>query len=322
MPDIAPEVLREIYRKMVLTRAFDEKLNELVKEGQPILQHSGIGQEATPIAACAALRPDDYLLPYHRGWAWAIGKGMEPRRVLAELIGKKTGYMGGRGGVHLADWKLRVMGRSGIQAAHIPMAAGIGLSIKMRKGDQLVLALFGDGPPNIGEWHEGVNLAAIWRAPVVFVCENNGYAESTRREQTMLNKHIAERAAAYCIPGVTIDGNDIFAIYEAVSAAAASARRGQGPALIEAITYRWLGHFFPNTEHYGGYRPKAEVDAWKAKDPIVRARERLRELGILDDAAARRMDAEVRKQVEEAVQFALESPYPTRQELLAGVWPN
>jgi acetoin:2,6-dichlorophenolindophenol oxidoreductase subunit alpha len=211
--EIPGEKLRMIYEKMVLTRTFDLKINDMIKRGIPISNNSGIGQEAPPVVACSVLRPDDYVMPYHRGWGWVIGKGMEPKYILAELIGKKTGYMGGRGGARLADWGLKVWGRVGLQAAHIPLASGVGLSIKMRKGDQVVLCPFGDGPPNNGVWHEGMNLSAIWQAPVVFVCENNGYAEGTLREETMLNEYVSERAAAYRMPGVTIDGNDIFAIY-------------------------------------------------------------------------------------------------------------
>ena len=320
MAEIPAPTLRLIYQRMVLTRAFDTKLNDLAAAGESVVHHSGLGQEATPVAACACLRTDDYLMPYHRGWAWAIGKGMEPKRILAELIGKKTGYMGGRGAAQMADWDLRIMGRSGIQAAHIPMTAGVGLSIKMRKLNQVVLALFGDGPPNIGEWHEGMNLAAIWRAPAIFVCESNGYAEGTPRLDTMLNERIAERAAAYRMPGVTVDGNDIFAVYRAVREAVDRARRGEGPTLIEAVTYRWLGHFPRDVEHYGGYRSKEEVDGWKARCPIKRAAERLIEMGILTAADIEKVDREAPALVEEAVAFAKESPYPTREELLAGVF--
>ncbi len=206
-----------------------------------------------------------------------------------------------------------------MQAAHIPMAAGIGLSIRMRKADQVVLCLFGDGPPNIGEWHEGVNLAAIWHAPVIFVCESNGYAESTRREQTMLNERISERAAAYRIPGVTIDGNDIFSIYEAVQTAVDRARRGEGPSLIEAITYRWMGHTARETEYYGGYRSKEEVDSWKEKCPVKRAREKLMEMGVLTPAEVEAIEREAKSIADEAERFAKESPYPTREELLTGL---
>ena len=319
MAEIPKDKLRDIYRKMVVTRAFDMKLTEIVAGGIPLTHHSALGQEATPITACALLRPDDYMMPYHRGWAWAIGKGMEPKRILAELMGKKTGSMGGHGGAHLADLEHRVMGRSGMQAAHIPIAAGLGLSIRMRKEDQVVVCMFGDGPPNIGEWHEGMNLAAIWHAPVIFLCESNGYAETTRRDHTMLIERISERAAAYGIPGVTIDGNDIFAIYETVRTAVDRARRGEGPTLIEAITYRWLGHHARDTEHYGGYRSKEEVDGWKEKCPIKRAREKLIGMGVLTPAEIEAMEREAKAIAEEAERYAKESPYPTREELLMGV---
>jgi pyruvate dehydrogenase E1 component alpha subunit len=167
-----------------------------------------------------------------------------------------------------------------------------------------------------------MNLAAIWRAPAVFVCESNGYAEGTPREETMLNTRIAERAAAYRMPGVTVDGNDIFAVYGAVREAVERARRGEGPTLIEAVTYRWLGHFPRDVEHYGGYRPKEEVDAWKAKCPIKRAGQRMIEMGVLTPAEIEEVEREVQLIVEEAVAFAKESPYPTREELLAGVFAD
>ena len=322
MVEIPTYQLRLIYRNMVLTRTFDMMLTDLLASGEPLVHHSGMGQEATPVTACALLRPDDYLMPYHRGWAWAIGKGMEPKRILAELRGRKTGYMGGRGAAQLADWNLGILGRSGMQAAHIPITAGVGLSIKMRKSDQVVLSFFGDGPPNIGEWHEGVNLAAIWRAPVVFICESNGYAQGVPRSSTMLNERIAERAAAYRIPGVTIDGNDIFAVYEAVQEAVARARSRGGPTLIEAITYRWLGHHPGDQEHYGGYRSKEEVDSWKAKCPIKRAGQKLIDMGVLTSAGIEAIEGEARAIVDEADRFARESPYPTREELLTGVFAD
>lgn len=322
MVEIPSPQLRLIFQRMVLTRTFDMKLTELLASGEPLVHHSGMGQEATPVTACALLRPDDYVMPYHRGWAWAIGKGMEPKRILSELRGRKTGYMGGRGAAQLADWNLRIMGRSGMQAAHIPITAGVGLSIKMQKGDQVVLCFFGDGPPNIGEWHEGMNLAAIWQAPAVFICESNGYAESTPRKHTMLNERVAERAAAYRMPGVTIDGNDIFAVYKAVQEAVERARRGEGPTLIETITYRWLGHFPGDTEYYGGYRSKQEVDSWKAKCPIQRAKQKLVEMGVLTPAEIEAIEREAQTTVDEAVRFSQESPYPTREELLAGVFAD
>jgi TPP-dependent pyruvate/acetoin dehydrogenase alpha subunit len=212
----------------------DMKLNEIMAGGTPDPPQRS--WQAAPVTACALLRPDDYMMPYHRGGHGRSGR-MEPKRILAELMGKKTGPMGARGApgrFDIGSWAEVDAGGS------IPIAAGLGLSIRMRQKDQVVVCMFGEGPPNIGEWHEGVNLAAIWRAPVIFLCESNGYAETTRRDHTMLIERISERAAAYGIPGVTIDGNDVFAIYETVRTAVDRARRGEGPTLVEAITHRWL----------------------------------------------------------------------------------
>ena len=232
MPAIGRETLLKIYGNMVRLRCLDDKINELIASGIGITQHSTRGQEATTIAACAALEPQDYVMPNHRGWGWAIGKGMDPKDLLAELLGKKTSCCVGKGGVHIADWTLRIMGRPRVQAAHIPIAAGVGLSIKFRKTKDVVLCFFGDGASNEGNVHEGMNLASVWKAPVVFICENNLYALFTPNIETTSVRDIADRAKGYGIPGVVVDGNDAIAVYEVAREAIRRARSGEGPTFI------------------------------------------------------------------------------------------
>jgi TPP-dependent pyruvate/acetoin dehydrogenase alpha subunit len=320
MSKVEKETASKIYRNMVRVRLFDDKVDELVASGVHITQHSTRGQEATTVAACAALKPTDYVMPYHRGWGWAIGKGMDPKILMAEVMGKRTGCCAGKGGVHIADCSLRIMGRPGVQAAHIPIGAGVGLSIKFRKTNEVVLVFFGDGASNEGNVHEGMNLAAVWKAPVVFICENNLYALFTPNVETTSVKNIADRAQGYGIPGVVADGNDSLAVYEAVEQAVHRARSGLGPTFIESKTYRLSGHTSMDRFHLGGYRPKEEVEEWEKKDPILRLRQRMIELRMATEADLNRVDEEARQEIEEAEKFSKESPYPTREEIFQDVY--
>lgn len=320
MATIDKETLLKIYRNMVRLRFFDDKLNQLVESGVRLTQHSTRGQEATTIAACATLGPDDYVMPYHRGWGWAIGKGMDPKVLMAEILGKRTGCCVGKGGVHIADCTLRIMGRPGIQAAHVPIGAGVGLSIKMRKAKDVVLVFFGDGASNEGNIHEGMNLASVWKAPVIFICENNLYALFTSNIETTSVRDIGDRAQGYGIPGVILDGNDAIGVYEAVREAVQRARSGQGPTFIESKTYRLHGHTGMDRFHLGVYRPKEEVEEWAKKDPVKRLRERLIDMKTATAAALDKIDQEARAEIEEAEKFAKDSPYPTREEILQNVY--
>jgi pyruvate dehydrogenase E1 component alpha subunit len=317
---IEKETILKIYRNMVRTRFLDDKIDEMIASGISITQHSTRGQEATTNAACAALEANDYVMPYHRGWGWAIGKGMEPKILLAELLGKKTGCCLGKGGVHIADYQLRIMGRPGIQAAHIPLAAGVGLSIKCRKTNEVVLCFIGDGASNEGNVHEGMNLAAVWKAPVVFICENNLYAVFTPGIEVIAVRDIADRAQGYGIPGIIVDGNDAVAVYEVAREAVDRARKGEGPTLIESKTYRLSGHTAMDQFHLGGYRKKEEVEDWAKKDPIKRLREKLIEMKISSDADLNTIDEKARQEMEEAERFAKESPFPTREEIFQDVY--
>jgi len=320
MATIDKETLLKIYRNMVRLRFFDDKLNQLVESGMRLTQHSTRGQEATTIAACTVLEPGDYVMPYHRGWGWAIGKGMDPKVLMAEIMGKRTGCCVGKGGVHIADCSLRIMGRPGVQAAHVPIGAGVGLSIKLRKARDVVLVFFGDGASNEGNVHEGMNLASVWKAPVVFICENNLYALFTSNVETTSVRDIGDRAQGYGIPGVILDGNDAIAVYEAVREAVQRARSGQGPTFIESKTYRLHGHTGMDRFHLGIYRKKEEVEEWAKKDPVKRLRERLIEMKTATAAALDKIDQEARAEIEEAEKFAKDSPYPTREEILQDVY--
>ena len=260
------------------------------------------------MGVCAALRRDDYLLSTHRGHGHLIAKGGSLRALMAELYGKATGCCKGKGGsMHIADASVGFLGANGVLTAGCVLAPGVGLSIQMRKTDQVVVAIFGDGAANRGPFHEGVNLAALWRAPAVFVCENNRWASTTAQAVSTAGGSIAQRAAAYGIPGVTVDGNDVLAVFEAVGEAVARARRGEGPSLVEAQTIRWLGHYEGDPQLYRG---KDEVAGGRSRDPVGRLRQVLEERNLLDAAHAERVEAAVKSEIDDAVAFAEASPLP------------
>jgi pyruvate dehydrogenase E1 component alpha subunit len=237
---------------------------------------------------------------------------------MAEILGKRTGYCKGKGGsMHIADFNIGMLGATAVVGAGIPIASGAGLSIKLRGTDQVAACFFGDGASNQGTFHEGINMAAIWKLPVVFVCENNLYAMGTRQSIVMAIENVADRAAAYGIPGVSVDGNDVLAVYEAASEAVKRARKGEGPTLIECKTYRQKGHsrFDP-----AAYRPKAEVEAWLKKDPISRLKNKLVENGTLTEQEAEQLSHKAKEAVETAVKFAIDSPFPQPEEALEDVY--
>ena len=317
--NLPKEKLIEMYRMMVKIRLFEEKVFELYAQNLvPGTIHLYTGQEAVAVGVCSALRRDDYITSTHRGHGHCIAKGADVRRVMAEILGKKTGYCKGKGGsMHIADFSIGVLGATAVVGAGIPIATGAGLSIKLRRTDQVVACFFGDGASNQGTFHEGINMAAIWQLPVIFVCENNLYAMGTRQSLVMRIENVADRAAAYGIPGVVVDGNDVLAVYEAAFKAAKRGRRGEGPTLIECKTYRHRGH---SRVDPAKYRPKEEVEAWLAKDPIKRFREKLIQFNILSDIEIQQIDKEVAAEIEEAVKYAMESPYPEPPEALEDVY--
>ncbi len=280
--------------------------------------HLCIGQEATATGVCANLRPEDYITSTHRGHGHLIAKGGETNRMMAELYGKKTGYCKGKGGsMHIADADIGILGANGIVGGGITIAGGAALSAQIRGTDQVVICFLGDGASNRGTFHEGVNLAACWDLPVVYVIENNLYAEKTHISDTSKVANLADRASAYGIPDITVDGNDVIAVYEAVGGAIAQAKRGEGPTLVECKTYRWHGHFEGDTQTY---KPEEEIEDWKKKDPIPAFRKRLVEMELLSEQDADKIDQEINEEIEEAVRFAQESPFPDPEEALEDVF--
>jgi len=313
------EQLTYMYRKMLEIRFFEEKVYELYGQNLvPGTIHLYAGEEAVAVGVCSNLRNDDYLVSTHRGHGHCIAKGARLDKTMAEILGKETGYCKGKGGsMHIADFDIGMLGATAVVGAGIPIASGAGLSIKLRRTDQVVACFFGDGASNQGTFHEGLNLAATWRLPVLFICENNLYAMGTRQSQVMLIENVADRAQAYGILGVTVDGNDVLAVFEATKTGVERARAGKGPTLIECKTYRHKGH---SRVDPATYRPKAEVSEWMKKDPIVRFKTQLLERQILTEQEAKKIETDVTEAIEAAVGFAIKSPYPAPEEALEDVY--
>jgi len=317
--NLAKEKLAEMYRKMLEIRFFEEKVFELYAQNLvPGTIHLYTGEEAVAVGVCSALRKDDYITSTHRGHGHSIAKGAELKRIMAEILGKKTGYCKGKGGsMHIADFSIGMLGATAVVGAGIPIAVGAGLSIKLRRTDQVVACLFGEGASNQGTFHESINMASIWKLPVIFVCENNLYAMGTRQSRVMAIENVADRAVAYGIPGVVVDGNDVLAVYEVVQKAVERARRGDGPTLIECKTYRHKGHSRVDSAKY---RPKEEVEEWLTKDPIKLFKEKLLQINTLTETEIHQVEKEVSAEIEKAVNFAIESPYPAQEEALQDVY--
>lgn len=306
---IKKSVLLSLYREMLVIRRTEEQLAKSHQRG--LIHgacHTYVGEEAIAVGVCAHLRPADAVFSTHRGHGHALAKGVPPRELIAELYGRATGCSRGRGGsMHLFAPEVGLMGTSGIVGPCILQATGAGYSFKLRKTDNVGVAFFGDGATNNGAFHEGINMASLWKLPVLFVCENNQYATEIALINAAANPNIGERAAAYGLPGVTLDGNDVLAVYHAAGAAIARARRGEGPTLLECRTYRTRAHSEGMRDT--GYRTQAEVDAWKARDPLAHLRTHLAQAGITA-AELEAIDAEVQALVVEAEAFAAASPWP------------
>ena len=316
---IEGKTLIHLFEKMLEIRRFEEKVWDLFGRNLiPGTLHLYIGEEATAVGVCANLRVDDYITSTHRGHGHCIAKGARLEPMMAELLGKKTGYCKGKGGsMHVADASIGILGATAVVGSGIPIAVGAGLSCKLRKTDQVVACFFGDGASNNGTFHESLNMAAIWKLPIVFVCENNLYAMGTRISNVTAIDNIARRAIAYGMPGVTVDGNDAVAVFQAAREAVERARKGEGPTLLECQTYRHKGHsrFDPAT-----YRPQEEVEEWMKRDPIVRLRKKLTEEQILSEEEAGEIDKRIIDEVEAAAGFALGSSYPELEEALEDVF--
>jgi pyruvate dehydrogenase E1 component alpha subunit len=310
---------RELLQQMYTIRAFEEMAEQLYALGKVHgTMHLSIGMEASAVGSIAALRADDYILSTHRGHGHCIAKGADLERMMAEFMGKETGYCRGRGGsMHIADVEGGNLGANGVVGGGLGTAMGVGLGLKMQGSDRICLCFFGDGAANLGPFHESLNMAAIWSLPVVFVCENNQYAMSFSVERAFAIDQISDRAAAYGMPGATVDGNDLLQVYEAVREAVERARRGDGPSLIENVTYRWRGHSKSDANRY---RTQQEIDAWKQRCPITRFREQLTAADALTEAEADEMERQARADIEAAVAFAEASPEPNLSTIEEGVY--
>jgi len=317
LPD--SERLLRMYRTMVLIRRHEERVNELYLQGRiPSTLHLYIGQEAVATGVCANLRPDDYVLSTHRPHGHALAKGLEPRHLIAELFAKATGCCGAKGGsMHVGDMRVGVVPAIAIVGGSVPIASGVALAAKMQKTDRVAVCFFGEGAANEGAWHEGLNVAAIWDLPVIFVCENNLYAASTPVSRSCKIENIADRAAAYGMPGVVVDGNDVLAVYQASRQAIERARRGGGPTLIECKTYRLCGHSRSDPRTY---RSREEEAEWQERDPIPRFRQWLLAEQRFTANQLNKVDQDVEEIIDEAITFAESSPEPQLADLYADVF--
>lgn len=319
---VSKDLVLALYRTMMEIREFELKAYEIFRSGKmPGFIHLYVGEEAVAAGVCAHLGKDDTVTSTHRGHGHALAKGITPQAAMAELMGGVDGCCGGRGGsMHFYEPAVGFLGTNGVVAPGIPMAAGSALSAKLRGTGQVAVSFFGDGAVNNGAFHEGVNLAATWNLPVVFVCENNLYATEMPFEKATKNSSVASRAAAYNIPGVEVDGNDVLQVYEKAGEAIRRARQREGPTLMECRTYRWFGH------HVGDagtrYRTKEEIAAWKERDAIKKLREQALAAGWADEKDFEAIDSQTARVIEKAAAVALQSPEPAGETALAHVFSS
>lgn len=313
------EKMIEMYTTMTKIRQFETKLQEFFAAGKiPGFVHLYIGEEAVATGTCAALEKTDFITSTHRGHGHLLAKGGDLKLMMAEIFGKKTGYCKGKGGsMHIADVELGILGANGIVGGGGPLAVGSGWSAKYQGNGAVTVCFFGDGASNQGTTQEALNLASAWKLPVVFVNENNGYGISCSTKRSMAVTDIADRAAAYDMPGVVVDGNDVLAVNEAVAEGVKRARNGEGPSLIECKTYRWRGHFEGDA---CTYRSDEELEGWKKKDPIPRFEQKLIEAEIVTAETLAEIRESVSRSLAEAIRFAEESPLPDPAEITDDVY--
>lgn len=312
--NVPPDKQLEMLRRMLTIRRFEERASADYLAGKIYgVVHCYIGEEAVAVGTCSALDAGDRIISTHRGHGHCIAKGADLDRMMAELYGRQTGYCKGKGGsMHIADFGIGMLGANGIVAGGIAIVTGAGLAAQMEGKGAVAVSFFGDGASNAGPFHECLNIAATWKLPMLYVCENNLYAAQTPAAATHALGDVAARAAGYGIPGIIVDGNDVFAVHQAASRAVDRARSGGGPTLIECKTYRWRAH----TERAGQLDPrdKGEIAAWKEKDPIARLERQLREQSVLDDRRMEALEGGVIAAIEAAVAFAEASPFPTPEQ--------
>ena len=309
-----PQELIGLLRRMWLIRAFEEKASALYAERQIVgLLHLGIGQEAVAVGACSGLRTDDYVYGGHRSHGHAIAKGADINRLMAELAGRATGYCGGKGGsMHIVAKDTGFITATGVVGGTIPLALGAAFAAKERKQSQVALVFFGDGAGQAGPFHESLNIASLWQLPVIFVCENNGYAEFTPLSAHTKVERLAQHAKTYAIPASTVDGNDLFAVRAAMQKAVAKCRAGKGPVFVECLTHRMRGHYEGDPAKY---RELSLLAEWKKQDPIARVARALKRKKTVTDKELDAIESEARDLVETAVAFALSSPWPAASEV-------
>jgi pyruvate dehydrogenase E1 component alpha subunit len=317
--DLTREKLAEMYRTMFEIRLFEEKVFELYGQNLvPGTIHLYAGEEAVAVGVCSALRRDDYITSTHRGHGHCIAKGADMSRTMAEILGKRTGYCRGKGGsMHIADFSIGMLGATAVVGAGLPLAVGAALSSKLRDTDHVVACFFGEGASNQGTFHESLNMASVWKLPVVFVCENNLYAMGTRQSVVMNLENVADRAVAYGMRGMFVDGNNVLAVHGAASEAVERARRGDGPTLIECKTYRQRGHSRVDPAEY---RSKEEVQEWLRRDPVTNFRDYLAREHLMPEVELLSAEKEAAAKVDRAVKFAMDSPYPAPEEALEDIY--
>jgi acetoin:2,6-dichlorophenolindophenol oxidoreductase subunit alpha len=319
--DLANSTALHMLEQMYLLRAFDERVSELCRRKQlPGLIHLGVGEEAVAVGVCAALKPGDNVTSTHRAHGHFLAKGGDPNAFMAELYGKETGCCRGKGGsMHLTDLDVGFLGANGVVGAGLPIAIGSALAQQITETDLVTICFFGDGANNQGTFHESLNLAAVWNLPVVFVCENNEYGISINIRDQQKLEHVADRAAAYSMPSCIVDGNNVVAVYRAVSAAVNDARAGRGPTLIECKTYRTTGHYEGDSQ---SYRPKEEIETWRHKDPIARMEAALLKAKVLSSTQLSVMQSKIKARCDEAQAFAERSSFPPDDAALEDIFAD
>ncbi|MEC7919742.1 MAG: thiamine pyrophosphate-dependent dehydrogenase E1 component subunit alpha [Chloroflexota bacterium] len=323
--EITNDVQKLMLERMWTIRNFEEKVMEVHEAGEFVgAAHPYIGEEAVAVGVCLALKDTDYIAGNHRSHGHPLAKGGSVKKAMAELYGRVDGYCKGKGGsMHLADFSVGILGESGIVASSVPVATGAGLASKISKNNFVSVVFFGDGASNQGACHESMNLASIWKLPVIFVCENNQFAITTSYQNSVAVENVSDRAQAYNMPGILVDGQNVEAMYEATTEAVKRARNGEGPTLIEGLTYRFEEHSLGlGRVRRGEYRTSEEISKWRERDPIGIHSQKLVDRGVLSEDEINKIESDSKKEIEEAVEFARNSKFPEPEELFEDMWAN